>query len=108
MKVFEVSQKCSGTEVQVGFCEGWIVREGKFILVRPFERFLLYSQKGPVECRGEWTHRKTLLESAYAVHPIRHQPWMDLEIAGLIRAMDFCSACSIDLPLKGYSRLTIL
>lgn len=108
MTIYEVSKKFSGTNFQLGFCEGWSAYEGMLILVRPFERFLLHSPKGPLECRGEWTHQKVLLESAYAIQPIAHQPWMDMEVAILIRAMDFCGECSIRLPPNGFSRLTVL
>jgi len=108
MTVYEVSQRFTGTSFQLGFCEGWSASEGMFILVRPFTRFLVHSPKGPVECRGDWTHRTALLESAYAIHQIARQSWMDLQIADLIRAMDLCSECSMDLPVNGYSRLTIL
>ena len=93
---------------QVGFCEGWLVDRGQLLFDRPFQPFLLYSTKGPVLCRGSWTQGMCLPEDEYEVRPIQRKPWMDLDIADLIVAMDLCCECAIELPAKGFCRITIL
>lgn len=105
---YEISQRCHRSKFQCGFCEGWRVENGQLILYRPFQRFLLHSEKGLVRCRGAWTLGDWLPEGDFEVRPIQRQPWMDFDIADLIAAMDFCRECAIELPEHGFSRLTIL
>jgi hypothetical protein len=95
-------------KLQLGFCEGWMSDMGQLYFDRPFQPFLLYSKKGPVLCRGSWTQGKCLPAVFYDVRPIQRQPWMDLDIADVIVAMDLCVECSIKLPEKGFCRLTVL
>lgn len=105
---YEVSQRCQRANFQSGFCEGWRVDKGLLILDRPFQRFMLHSEKGPVLCRGAWTLGTWLPEGDYEVRPIQRQPWMDLDITDVIVAMDLCCECAIELPRKGFCRLTVL
>jgi hypothetical protein len=93
---------------QVGFCEGWLADRGQLYFDRPFQRFLLHSEKGPVLCRGSWTLGDWLPQDDYDVRPIQRQPWMDLDIADVIVAMDLCGECAIELSENGFRRLTIL
>lgn len=105
---YEISHICHRAKLQCGFCEGWFVSDGLLVLDRPFVRFLLHSKKGPVLCRGAWTLGDWLPEGDYEIRPISREPWMELEITDVIIAMDLCVECAIELPKKGFCRLTIL
>ena len=106
--IYEISQRCQQAKFQSGFCEGWRVDNGLLILDRPFQRFLLHSEKGPVICRGAWTLGDYLPEGDYEVRPIQRQLWMEIELVEALAVMDLCAECHITLPKNGFCRLTIL
>lgn len=108
MPIFEISHPWCGIFLHCGYCRGWEVRGGLLDLHEPFVRFKIFSERGPVECRGAWPLRKWLPETDYHITPGKYQPWMDLDIADVITAMDLCAECHVQLPKHGYSRLTIL
>ncbi len=108
MTVFEISQKCSRSYLQLGFCEAWSIRDGHYVLVRPFQRFLLHSARGQIECRGVWNYGRILPENDYELQTIERRPWMDIDIADVISVFDLCAECATELPMNGFRRPTIL
>jgi hypothetical protein len=103
--VFEISRVVHGVPFQIGFCTGWKIHAEKLIVDQPFTHMVLHVPYGALSCRGPWTNGRKLALEAHMISPFDLQPWMELDAADLIPAIDLCAALAVDLPADGFRRI---